>query len=473
VTVQRNAVDRVRALMKGHKPGRDDAPFHRDLKAVVAEGVKQNSLDESDAALLFTAVENLEAWSRNTSLTAGEAFVQWLTFYEAAADHFPSSLFEAFLQRLPKKIPSTFDWTPLLVERRDKRLIELLVKGRIVRTADLVRVAKASPAEFYLSPGLDVLLDQRTAAPRAVWSELAAGHPRGIDVLDASEALAESFAVDRSADASGWLTRFLAENPAARPGVLRQLLRDPEAIHTLVRYLSTGALKAAGKKQKAMHEAIAPVASELLVACEQSITEQKRTAPTATLILGIFQLAAAASPNAFSSETRDEIERSAAHVVQPLVVEALRIAEDAEGKSNGAPNVVPLVVRGEQIHAGVQEYLRNLPRGADGDLEPAERALRYERFLGRREVIQGLLSILDDSNESEGLRERMDAVLFNVGVRPLGVSDADTTFDARKHEPVSPGILPGSPVKIVQPGWVLGADDQVVILSKARVAPTQ
>jgi hypothetical protein len=462
-------------LVKAYKPGVEEASFRRDFKAALDSAVEQEVLSRPGAAVLATGSEKLVAWTKNAAAdSAGEPFIQWLDFYAAGKDQLPKSLQEAFLARVPKKIPPTFDWTSILIDRANKRLVELLVDARFLKSADLVRAAKATPDDFYESASLDVLLDRGTAPPRTVWRKFPADRDRAAGLLPPDEALADAFAVDSSGDASAWLIKLLSENAEARRGVLVQVLRSPDAVFRLVRYLTSSALGASGKKHKAIRAANSPVVSDLLTVCETAITQGKRTGSTASLVLGLLQLGIAAAPDAVSSETRQEIAETAGRLAEPLVVSALRDAELADERHKIESPGIPMVVATDRLHAAVQEYLRSLPRGSEGELESGARALRYERYRGRREVIQGLLTLLGDSTAThEDLRDQLDTTLFNLGVRPLGVSDAETIFDARQHEPTAPGIVPGTRVSIVRPGWTLGADDQTIVLEKARVAPRE
>jgi hypothetical protein len=210
---------------------------------------------------------------------------------------------------------------------------------------------------------------------------------------------------------------------------------------------------------------IAAIVGDLLHVCELAIDEKTRVAPVASSALGFLQLAATSASEGFDVEALQAIVDTSSRIGQRAIVQALR---DAEGKDPSSRDDQVIVVRSDHLYSAVQIYLRNLSSGPDGDMSSPERALRNERYLGRREILQGLLPAFDGATEKSALKDALDAVLYNAGVRPLGNSGQRVIFDFRLHEPETSGILPGDDVVITRAGWALGDVENAVILTKAR-----
>src|SRR5206468_12255177 len=125
-----------------------------------------------------------------------------------------------------------------VLEGNDRELLRVMVEQKLLKSSDILAIAKAQPERFYQSVALDVLLENERVPPRAVWTVLGENLERGAGMLSGPEALAESFALDPANDAPVWLTEFLTARPNASAAVLLQILRDAPAVERLVRYFS-------------------------------------------------------------------------------------------------------------------------------------------------------------------------------------------------------------------------------------------
>jgi hypothetical protein len=105
-----------------------------------------------------------------------------------------------------------------------------------------------------------------------------------------------------------------------------------------------------------------------------------------------------------------------------------------------------------------------------GDDSP-DRGSRFQRYQGRREVIEQVLNALDSSADHDRIRDTLEAALFNLGVRSLEKADATVAFNFREHESDTPGTMDGDPVTVLSPGRVLGDADTRILLMRAKVHP--
>lgn len=458
-------IDRIRDSIKTY--GWEDREKCRAaFKSAVSDGTRDESFSQSDADLLNDIQVALESWIGDAPSSGSEALERWINLLNAGRRRLPSVLFQVLLTKLPKLAPKSFEWAPLLLEKPDKELLEMLLDRHIMKATDMVRVAKARPTDFYRSFSLDLLLERRRPIPRTVWGALATDEDRPEGLLSAEEALAESFAVDASADACKWMTMVLAKNPRLRQPILTHLLRDPPAALRLVRYLSAMGMSLDGKRKRPEQVVLATIIADLLPLCESAVVDGKRTANIAKVLCETLLLSASAMPSSMSEQSRLVIEEVSTRLFTANLARALRILENHPSDSL-AREVVALRVH--DFYAAVQVYLRGLTQGSADQEGSPERALRYERYLGRREVLEGLLTAVNDLTGESRERDAIEAVLFNAGVRPLGASEGVASFDPHLHEPISPGILPRDPVTIVRPGWCVGVDESLVVMQKATV----
>jgi hypothetical protein len=204
-----------------------------------------------------------------------------------------------------------------------------------------------------------------------------------------------------------------------------------------------------------------------LDACHQVIergdTDQS---VTASMVLALTRLVTTGFCGPAPTAPLDEIAKTAMAATEKVIANMLGRGE--ERSAAGGLQEVALVISGE-LPALLQKYLRQrLADGAHGVGSP-DRALRLERYLGRREVISQLIKALDETVPPDQLRRVIEAVLFNCGVRPIGALGQDTTFNSQYHQATGSGILPGEPVTIVAVGRCLGEGSELLVLARAKV----
>jgi hypothetical protein len=126
-----------------------------------------------------------------------------------------------------------------------------------------------------------------------------------------------------------------------------------------------------------------------------------------------------------------------------------------------------LALRGSELHEVSLAHVRGTARA--GEVGSRSWEVTYESYLGKKAVLEQVISAIDRLQLEGEIRDELDVVLFNCGVRPLGAIEERVAFQPRIHEATQPGILPGEDVQIVQPGSQLGDGEQALVLTKARV----
>jgi hypothetical protein len=460
---------RLSAIIRKYKPSKSGASFRNDYLALASDAHRADLITKEDVDLLLRARTYLEGWTSRPPVNSVAAYGQWKSVYDSGRDRLPALVLEALLSRLPKIPRGEIDWAQLVLGDTEKRLLTLVIERRLVSVPELRRLAKARPSEFYRSAALDVLLERGTVCPRPVWEELTKGEPRPADLLGPYEAVVRSFAIDRKADATKWLIGFLADSPAVRSPVLTTLLENRDAafrlsMHLVVEYSTLGGVT----RRKPEAATAADVLQTWVSVCESSLEDDGTSAPTASVVLGLLRLCAIADPSSLPAKTLAALPTASGTVTERAILVAL---QRAESETVSSTRGFAFVVRGVELYRAVQEYLRRLPVAAGGGRESPERALRFERHMARKEVIQGLISVLQEVADKGALRDAIEVVLFNTGVREYGDRGQEVAFDVHWHEPETGGVLPGDPVVVTRVGRRLGGEEDGIVLIKAMVKP--
>jgi hypothetical protein len=461
-SMAKSSLERIRLLLKGYH-GSGDTTFAIGYRLAVSDGVRSGELTDEQVAALDQARATVEGWYQRQHDPAANPIEEWLALVEAVSDKLPHTLLNTLLSRIPQNRRHAIDWARLVFER-SRSLLRVFVEQKVLRPADLTALAKADAVRFYGSVGLDVLLETNTCPPRTLWAALAGNLDRSAGMLSGPEAIADAYALDSAADSSLWLTGILASLSAFRSAVLLQILRDAAALEKLARYLS--AAQAGPRRKttvKAANEA-ALVLGDLVPLCAQAVESGKNTARGAAWAIGIIAVGAHSPTSPFPPALTSIADDGAGRVTRARLLPQLQCADEGRTATKEL-----IVATDAQIHHTIQTYLQLLPMGASAAAEPAERGAQHQRYLGRKEVIQELLSLLSETETSDIPRAALDAALFNVGLRPLGVSGESATFNPHRHESSSPGIIRGDTTTIARPGWQVGDGEQAVVLEKAHV----
>ena len=461
-------VARIVGLVKKYSPKQSGASFRNDYKDAVSRALATKLINEEAAELLSKGRRYLEAWASETPPSSDEAWREWIELYDAGRDLFPDSLLAAFLGRFPKSAAKDADWGALVFSDADKGLLRLLLTRGFVRAVEFDRMAKSRPAEFYQSAALDLLLERGTPLPRTVWEAFGKGDTRPPNLMTGDEALVRSFRVDTRPAAEQWLVSFLSTFDSVRKVILRNMLRDVAASARLANYLAPTHSTTRKTRAKQKDGGSTLVLIDWLGICAEVLEEESASAMGAAMVLSLAELGAIANPTRIAPDALAVLSDVTRRVAQPMVVRALRNAE-LEGEGEAAS--FALMVRGNDLYRAVQEYLRRLPSGAKDNLESPERALRFERYAGRRELVQSLLTAIDEIPGNGRLRDAVEAALFNVGVRIFGAPGEEVSYDAHSHQPEASAILPGNRVVVTRSGRRLGDETDAVVIAKARVKP--
>lgn len=442
------------------------ARFRNDYRDAVAAGLASGALSRPAADLLLEARAIIERWISKTRPQASEALTQWTTFYNnAGRGGVPELVLRALIGRLPRLRYQRAEVATLVLGTSEERLLQDLMARRIVTPRDLAALVKEHAAEFYQSPALDAALHRGLACPRGVWARYESGESRPPDLMPPSDALVLSFTLDRKPDAGRWLIALLTRAPGLREELLASLLATPAAAPRFVWELAAEYRKSRGRRPRGSDPAFESIMEQCLELSIAGISRAGGPERSAALVLSLLRLLSALGiPDRTDASLVRSLARAPA-AAEKAVSSMLRAAEGAGARTQ---EEVLLAVTGAELYRGVHRFWQQLP-GLAGEPEgQSERSLRLERFAGRREVITGLLSALD-STAGPSLRDSVEAVLFNYGVREFGEIGERVTFDPRLHQTSEAGLIPGDAATVTRPGRSIGSPTGGLILALASV----
>lgn len=130
--------NRLRRLLKD-VASQDDAAIRLTLDSIIRDGIKASSPSEEAATQIRSLFAMVLTWRQKPEPTRSEALDAWVGTVHSSGSDLPWQLLEDSLAYLPT---GSVDWSAWLLGRLREKDIETLHRRKIVKTADLVRVAK-------------------------------------------------------------------------------------------------------------------------------------------------------------------------------------------------------------------------------------------------------------------------------------------------------------------------------------------
>jgi len=434
---------------------KSNAARFRDEYAGIIRSIPEENL--SSRELLLGVRPAIESWVTDTDKCPCCALREWSTFYERASDSVPVSVRVAIAKKLPQMKAGTVDWQPFFFRCRQESVVSILFDRRMVTKATLESWITNSLKDAYPLPVLDLAIDNDAVADyRALWSGSLKWGSRPDGLHGQEEILAICYACEPAGSLDKELCGFLADNPSARSAFFKATLQFPTLYLRLAELLASRA--------KPGPSGDMGLVNDFVKVCGDQVQHPSPEMPRAALALASLRLFLTADANAEDNQGQRNavVDMASTNLASNALT---RVEEDTSSQFGACFGLLSAV----ELHDIVHDHLKSLTVASADSSAPAERSSQYERHLGKKEVLDKVISALDQSTDDESLREELDVTLFNLGVRPLGNVGATTEFDSRLHEAEESGIVPGAEVEIVEPGRSLGKDEDALVLSKAIV----
>lgn len=452
------ALSRIVSRKWGRKKGEFAVAFEERLASAAAEGAAPETLDRAREVGRYAA-----AWIDGIPLLADDHWRAAVALRNLRTAGLPAALVEATLARMPARLAIPADIaTQAIMSEHARWWLEFLVARKYLPLPKLLKLAKARPADFYRSVGLDVLVLRQKSCPRVVWLPLARGVKRPDGLLAGEDAFVRSFLVDTAADASRWFCAFALSVPDGGKAVLTALLRHPAAACRVAAYVGSAIPSEPVAKGRKAGAVLPNLAEALLAHAYETPGEPHKE--VAVQVADLLQVLGSIAPRGAARAPVDAAARQAGDLAALRTSSALL---RAEGDGRDDPDEL-IVARVEALYRGVQQYLRDLPVAIGGEALEPERVRRLSRYEGQRDVLGHVLSAMDEVPEAGALRDALDAALFSLGVRAIGTVGEMVAMVPELHEPATSGAMPGASVVILRPGRRLGSGDGHVLV-RARV----
>jgi hypothetical protein len=452
----------LETVIKQHRTGADLARFRNAFRAEVDSAKSSGELSQDGADLLLRARGYIESWVADSSPEATHSWEELQHLARDASHQLPSSLLRTILSRFPR-IPMDEASRIEALLGNDRLWLEFLVSRGIVVKRDIETVGKKFPEALYEGVGLDVIVQAGMPVPRAVWGSLGNGQRRPPQLASAEHVFAIAIAKDRGKDAVAWTAAFLGTNERLRRNLLIALLQQREFIVRLSRELALGSTG----RRVAKAADLTKVVDELVRLCTSSDNDVRPPLDVGASILGLFSIALLTDSGSVVARSSPETKALVALGAEQLAGEALRRVEG--GDRRGA-DATPVVLTVDALYRAVHAYLQDLPTAIDDAMLAPERSARLARYEGQRDLLMSLIDALEAVSDSGPMRDSVEVLLFNAGVRKFGAIGEKVAADLTLHEPTMAGLEPGAPAAVVRPGYRWGLDGGVVLV-RARIEP--
>lgn len=454
------------SLFRKLKAESDVAKFRAETRSVIAGMVREGAITAPESEELIKLRDMVIGWRTTPGFTASAAFSEWLERYRATSDEAQRAVLRDLVICLPKGTLEEDLWWPI-VTGEDEGIRHAIISAKIVRPADLSKLAKSRPGDFLRSRGLDALLEMEVVIPRVVW-EVVDPVAVGADSPSAlEEGLAISFSLDLAHDSGAWLIGFLSTRPELRRKVIEHLLREPTALLRLIRASAGYGVAADGLRAKRESTTVDSLLADVVTACAEAMAWKRPTAAIAERSLYLLRQLIASEPDNYSDEVKSTLDTAVRPTIALRLAEVLRRAQTSKDPARDPGltlHVLP--ARGDEIAGAVELFLADLPTDAGG--EHSHSHYRIERYLAVRELVEDVLPLLDAPPGTD-LTGSLRTALFNAGASSIGVVDEKCAFDPVLHEPSATDPTVGDVVRIHDPGWQIGQGPSAIVLRKARV----
>lgn len=456
-------------IIRRYKPSTDSVSFRNEYSELVSQATARGNLSKFDSDLLLEARSFLESWAAPNHLESASLKSQWQQLFKSEKSTLPAPILESFIRRFPKLEPGVMDWEPILLSSPNACLVEAALDRRFVTEHDLNSLADKEPSRFYASVVLDVLVHRRTLKNlRRIWNECIRGTPRPLGLLSREALLVSCLALSPDQSANDLLLSYVIDSPQQSGRVLQLLIEEPLVALRFCRYAAFGDLTVAMCDNSyvlaRVQEALADWARYCAAYLEKGNNPHAATASIIVSLIRASSLASGENEAETDRTLRDELGRLSQQ-------RALAVLKTARRSQPSATGNLPVLLTEQELHQTTNEYLRSLPVGSRTGQESPERALRYERFIATKEVVEQVLFALDNDLDTHALRAAINAALFNCGVSLFATAGDNVAYNPALHETDAPGVVPNDPVVVSQPGRCLGELSDGFIILKAQVRP--
>lgn len=427
-------------------------------------------LPDACRVFLTRVQDTLVDWGSRIDHDPQAVLEQWRAIDDDEFDHLPAALQMLLFRFMPKSKLTLDQWRGFLVECRNTKLIEALLKLRMIGKKDL-RAWMASELEsFSQSAALDFAVREHLLKPSGkLWLEIAELKARSVPLISRNELLVSIYERWKESHADRALTALLStDSDEASTALLSVLLDYPLSAARFVRFLASEL-----GRQNSADSAFERVTNLFAQLCVDTLTgtndasHLERAATAFGLLRLTYDLARLKSGKPeLNSSVELTLRKSAAAIAN---FSARRMEENPAAPQSSAF----LTLRGGELAVVLRGHMESMPSAQTSYEDVSDGKTQYQRYLGQRDILNDLVNLLDEAEEGVDLRVDLEVLLINSGVSPIGESGVLAKFDPRIHRSITSGVLPGDEVEIVRTGHQFGFEAEAIVLSKAVTKASQ
>lgn len=374
----------------------------------------------------------------------------WISLYNNVSTDSGKDVCLALLRRITSKLKGLNSYRSIIATSRDTRIVDTLVRQKCVKLSELERFAKQSPRIAIGSALFDYLVE-KTALKESpsLWNELLATTARPADLMTRDESLAALYCASRFPRGDHLLVTHIDQSGESIQDFFIALVKNQRAALRFVEYLllsRSGYVPRTNTKGSRTDKLL----SILLDSCIAA----RPHAPAAASVIARVQLFMIAEGK--TDESLRQIERRASEASVASAIGGMRSDESEIER--------PVVLTIGQIEAVVLRYMKGRTSGSGG--KPAKGIVEHRAEV---EVLRRIVEALSAPGGESMLRGRLEAAMYNIGVREIGVAGERVEFDSRFHLAAEGGILQGDLVQIKEIGYIYGEMPDGDVLARARV----
>jgi hypothetical protein len=440
--------DRIAALIRTYQTKVQPAEFRAGFRNALVEGRKTGNITEHTESAWTDLRQRFESIEAPSGLEADiHALSDSLLKIDTSQRHLIAN---AIFFNLARRFSNSWNPVGALTSIPDASITLALAKNS--RRSELVKAARIAPGRFFDSVLLDHVINLKITLPPDIWVLLAENRNRSSDLLPSPLIAVKAYSVDRNPRTR---KKFMEVLRKGGPRVVGALLQEPPVATRFLIESFADLYQASAKTRKETTGALKDVIAAMMDGGSVSPTQRQHYP-----LLSIARCLASDTDHAEIKAVLDGA--LVEEVVRQALARSLREAETGQFRDNTL-----IVATKQELYSAFHEHLSrlNFADGAKG------RAEAYHKYQGRREVIEPLLLVLQRSESSLRLKEELEAVLFNSGVREVEEVGAVVPFDGLRHEATESGVLRGDSVRVGSAGYALGMGADAIILQRARVAP--
>jgi len=447
---------KLAALIGKLTPSSDIAKFRNEWRDEV-DGVS----DEERPALV-DARSLVERWAAQVD-GSEEALREWSDFYLRTRSVLPRAIRIACLGKLPVSAQGVAAWRDFLVNCTEVDIVRTALRNRHFARKDVRNWLTDSPNAFGSSALLDFAIESGLVKNwKDVWDICARLNARPSSLLQKSDLLVACYSHWSGKDADTALANFMEGAPETCAALLPLLIANSRvAIRIAQLFAGIAATSALDAKDL-------PCLSAFVTHCSQRVVavNDANTSAIAALAFSTFRLRLVEA----TCEAKIELNPSIESLTSAAAVGLSRsILQSIEENASAPVSSVFLLLSGRELFKSAIEHVKSVSNAGSSQKALTGRDASYEQHLGKKSVLLDVISVIDRLSPDGRLRDELNAVLFNSGVRPVGTAGELIAFDPRLHSPLEPGILPGEQVQIAKAGRRLGEGQNSLVLTKARV----